>query len=185
MVLPYRIKPGYNGIVIELPNDAIVADIGFGGDPVKDATYYIDFELGETPHRNGEVAAAVPPEKFIQCDVNKQKIPLGDKSCDFVVASHLAEHIEDPNNFCGEMERIGRAGYIETPGLVQELLCNRTIHLWWVTKWRGVLYFIRKPAYFTARTWELQEQFPFIILSYLFRQTCYRWTGKIKRKVIG
>ena len=182
--LPYRIKPGYNGIVIELPSNAIVADIGFGGDPVKDATYYIDIDLGESKHRNGEVAAIVPKEKFIQCDVNKQDIPLGDKSCDFVVASHIAEHVEDPERFCHDLERIGKSGYIETPGLVRELMHNHPFHLWWVTKWKGTLYFIKKPSRFTRSEWELPSRFPFVVLYYLFRNTCYRWEGDIKRRVI-
>lgn len=184
MPLPYRIKPGYNGIVIELPNNAIVADVGFGGDPVKGATYYIDIDLGKSVHRNGEVAATVPIERFVKCDVNKQQIPLGNKSCDFIVASHIAEHVENPDMFCEEMERIGKAGYIETPGAVRELLHNCSYHKWWVTKWRDKLYFVKKPRFFTQRDWEVPSRFPVYILYYLFRNTCYRWDGEIRRVVI-
>jgi SAM-dependent methyltransferase len=182
--LPYRIKPGYNGIVIELPDNAIVADVGFGGDPVKGATYYIDMDLEESIHRNGEVAAAVPREKFIQCDVDKSNIPLPDKCCDFVVASHIAEHIHEPEHLCSEMERIGKAGYIETPGIVVELMSNYPHHLWWVTKVSDKIIFIKKPAFFTDNGWKVPCVFPFNILYHLFRNTCYRWDGEIKRVVI-
>ena len=94
-----RIKPGYAGIVIQLPDNSIIADIGYGIDPVKGATYYIDRDQGESPDRAGECAAYVSPEKFIQADV-ENGIPLPDHSCDFVVASHIIEHLENPVAFC-------------------------------------------------------------------------------------
>lgn len=171
------LKPGYNGIVIELPDDAIVADIGFGHDPVRGATYYIDRDLGETEDRGGRKAALVPREKFIQADVSKG-IPLPDKSCDMVIASHIAEHMDDPIKFCEEMSRVGKAGYIETPGIVQELVNNKPIHKWYVTKFRSRLYFIRKQGVFTNK-WKLPLVLPVVVLLYLFRNTCYHWTDRI------
>ena len=182
--LPYRIKPGYNGIVIELPSDAIVADIGFGGDPVKGATYYVDRDLIESLHRMGEIAAEVPKDRFIQCDVDEQEIPIPAKSCDFVVASHIAEHVRDPEHFCSNLERIGKAGYIETPGLVQELLQNYQIHLWWVAKVGDTIIFIKKPHFALCHEWKIPCVFPISIVYYLFRNTCYHWVGSIHRIVI-
>jgi hypothetical protein len=183
--LPYRIKPGYAGIVVELPQDSVVVDVGFGGDPVKGATWYIDRDLTESIDRNGEIAAEVPKEKFIRCDIDKSDIPLPDKSCDFVVASHIAEHVATPEHLCGEMQRIGKAGYIETPGFVQELLKNYPQHRWYVTKILGNLVFIRKPEIIRNHRWIIPEWPPIVIVAYLFRQTCYRWKDKVKCVVIG
>lgn len=177
------VKPGYAGIVYEVDRNTIIADIGFGHDPVRGATYYIDRDNGESDDRGGRTAEEVPPEKFIQADVTKG-IPLGDKSCDLVIASHIIEHIPDPESFCKEMSRIGKAGYIEAPGIVQEIIQNRSVHLWYVTKFRGVIYLIRKPDWLLI-DYQIPQHFPIKVLSYLFRQTCYHWVGVIRVKVIG
>jgi hypothetical protein len=176
------IKPGYAGITFELPDDTIIADIGFGHDPVRGATYYIDKDTGESAERGGRKAVDVPPEKFISADVS-EGIPLPDKSCDFVVASHIVEHMDDPGFFCSELSRVGKAGYIETPGMMQELRENREVHKWFVTKRGDTLIFIRKRGVFKG-PWLVPAWFPVIILLYLFRQTCFHWKDNIKIKVI-
>jgi hypothetical protein len=177
-----RIKPGYAGIVIQLPDNSIIADIGYGIDPVKGATYYIDRDQGESPDRAGERAAYVTPEKFIQADV-ENGIPLPDHSCDFVVASHIIEHLENPVAFCKELSRIGKAGYIETPGLIQELRHNLEVHKWFVTKYGDTLILIRKGGVLKT-PWLLPLWFPVKVMMYLFRQTCFHWEGTIKTVVI-
>lgn len=174
------IKPGYAGITFELPDNSIIADIGFGHDPVRGATYYIDRDLDESPDRGGRFAAEVPKDLFIAADV-EQGIPLPDKCCDFVVASHIAEHMSDPEYFCKELSRIGKAGYIETPGVFQELREPRVVHNWFVTKYGNNLVFVRKPF---VKEWLVPLWFPVKTLLYLFRQTCYHWTGEIKCVVI-
>ena len=40
-------------------------------------------------------------KKFIQCNV--EKTPFNDKEFDFVIASHILEHVDDPFNFCKEL----------------------------------------------------------------------------------
>lgn len=57
-----------------------------------------------------------------------------DSQFDFVFSSHIAEHIADPANFCKELMRIGKSGYIEVPSPLFDNLVvgNRAAHLWWV-----------------------------------------------------
>jgi len=75
-------------------------------------------------------------KKFIQCNV--EKTPFNDKEFDFVIASHILEHVDDPFNFCKELTRIGKRGYIEVPTpLWDNLVDGPTFvkygHKWWVT----------------------------------------------------
>ena len=70
----------------ELADDAIIADIGSGHNPLPEATYCIN---------RGRPVMVIPKCKLILADVS-DGIPLPDKSCDFVVASHIAEHVDDP-----------------------------------------------------------------------------------------
>jgi hypothetical protein len=178
------IKPGYAGITYELPDDTIIADLGYGHDPVRGATYYIDRDLEVSADRGGRAAATVPPDKFIPADLSRG-IPLPDNSCDFVVASHILEHMGDPVSLCREMERVGKAGYIETPGIVQELCNNKAVHHWFVTKLGGTIYMLRKPKWYQSVEYMVPMYFPVKILLYLFRQTCYHWQGKIDVRVIA
>jgi SAM-dependent methyltransferase len=61
-------------------------------------------------------------------------LPFPDKSFDFIYCSHIAEHIEDIGRFFQEIQRVGKAGYIETPSYLFEQMVGTTTHEWalWV-----------------------------------------------------
>ena len=44
-----------------------------------------------------------------------EKLPFKDKEFDYVILSHVLEHVPEPFNLKKEIERIGKAGYIELP----------------------------------------------------------------------
>ena len=52
-------------------------------------------------------------KKFVQCNVENP--PFDDSTFDFVIASHILEHVIDPIGFCKHLQRIGKRGYIEVP----------------------------------------------------------------------
>jgi uncharacterized protein YbaR (Trm112 family) len=49
-----------------------------------------------------------------------ENLPFRDKAFDFVIASHVLEHSLDPERFIAELQRVARAGYIETPDAFME-----------------------------------------------------------------
>lgn len=67
--------------------------------------------------------------------INEKKLPFKDKEFDFVIASHVIEHIEDFEFFLKELERISTKGYIELPTRLGDNLVfeNKTDHIWWFT----------------------------------------------------
>ena len=69
--------------------------------------------------------------KFIK--INEKKLPFKDKEFDFVIASHVIEHVEDFEFFLKELERISTKGYIELPTRLGDNLVfeNKTDHIWW------------------------------------------------------
>ena len=68
------------------------------------------------------------------------RLPFRDKSFDYVICSHILEHVEDPGAFLREMERVGKGGYIETPSEVKEALAaSRPYHRWLIKEERGAL----------------------------------------------
>ena len=75
-------------------------------------------------------------KEFIQCNVENN--PFQDKEFDFVIASHILEHVDDPFHFCKELTRIGKRGYIEVPTPLWDNLVDgphfvKYGHKWWVT----------------------------------------------------
>lgn len=66
------------------------------------------------------------------CDAHDT--PYEDNQFDFVICSHIAEHMPDMPKFLNEVSRIGKAGYIEVPSPFFENLTfgNMYEHCWWV-----------------------------------------------------
>jgi ubiquinone/menaquinone biosynthesis C-methylase UbiE len=69
-------------------------------------------------------------KKFIR--LPEKKLPFIDKEFDFVVASHVMEHVEDIEFFIKELERVSKKGYIELPTKLEDNLVfeNKKDHLW-------------------------------------------------------
>ena len=70
-------------------------------------------------------------KKFIK--INSKKLPFNDNEFDFVVTSHVIEHVEDFEFFIKEIERISKQGYIELPTRLADNLVfeNLIEHIWW------------------------------------------------------
>ena len=59
-------------------------------------------------------------------------LPFKDKEFDFVIASHVLEHVKNPEIFLRELERVSKEGYIEVPTKLEDNLVfeNKKAHLW-------------------------------------------------------
>ena len=70
-------------------------------------------------------------KEFIK--IKDKTLPFKDKEFDFVIASHVIEHVEDLDFFIKELERISSKGYIELPSRLGDNLVfeNSTDHIWW------------------------------------------------------
>ena len=64
-----------------------------------------------------------------------KKLPFSDKEFDFVIASHVVEHVEDVSYFLNELSRVAKKGYIEVPTILEDNLVfeNKKDHLWQLT----------------------------------------------------
>ena len=69
-------------------------------------------------------------KNFIKLE-NKQ-LPFKDNEFDFVIASHVLEHVKDFKFFINELERVSKKGYIEVPTKLEDNLVfeNKSDHLW-------------------------------------------------------
>ena len=59
-------------------------------------------------------------------------LPFKDNEFDFVIASHVLEHVKDVKLFIKELERVSLGGYIELPTILEDNLVfeNKNDHLW-------------------------------------------------------
>jgi ubiquinone/menaquinone biosynthesis C-methylase UbiE len=71
-----------------------------------------------------------PNKKFTK--LVEKKLPFKDQEFDFVVASHVMEHVDDIEFFISELERVSKKGYIELPTMLEDNLVfeNKKDHLW-------------------------------------------------------
>ena len=67
--------------------------------------------------------------------INEKTLPFKNKEFDFVISSHVIEHVEDFEFFIKEIERISNKGYIELPTRLGDNLVfeNKNDHIWWFT----------------------------------------------------
>ena len=98
----------------------------------------LDIGCGYRAHKNATVIADVQDftklyqnRTFVQ--IKEKKLPFKDKEFDFVIASHVIEHVEDFEFFLKELERISNKGYIELPTRLGDNLVfeNLKDHIWW------------------------------------------------------
>ena len=66
--------------------------------------------------------------------IKDKKLPFADKEFNFVIASHVLEHVENIDFFIKELERVSYGGYIEVPTRLEDNLVdvNEKAHIWWI-----------------------------------------------------
>ena len=107
-----------------LDDDALVLDIGGWGKPFTRADWVLDYMPYATRGLYGQDGDG--PERFsektwvVRDICAREPYPFEDKSIDFVICSHTLEDVRDPIWVCSEINRIGRAGYIEVPSRLEE-----------------------------------------------------------------
>ena len=98
----------------------------------------LDIGCGYRPHKYASVIADTKnftnlykTKKFVK--ISGKNLPFKDKEFDFVIASHVIEHVEDFQFFIKELERITSKGYIELPSRLGDNLVfeNKNDHIWW------------------------------------------------------
>ena len=113
-------KTYIENIISQNPNWKVL-DIGCGYGANKYATTICDI-LDLSDHYKDKT--------FIK--INEKKLPFKDKEFDFIIASHVAEHVEDISYFLNESARVGKKGYIEVPTKLEDNLVfeNKKAHIW-------------------------------------------------------
>ena len=97
-----------------------VLDIGCGYTANKNATVVCDVQ---------DLSSVYKEKDFVKLTSNI--LPFKDKEFDFVIASHVIEHVKDVEIFIKELQRVSSKGYIELPTKLEDNLVfeNKKDHL--------------------------------------------------------
>ena len=126
---------------LDIPKDAAVLEIGGGGDPHPRSTVLVDkFPDADGMRQRGGDHLAIGTRVLIQAD--GALLPFRDHQFDYVIASHVIEHVPSPDIFAfvQEMQRVAPRGYVEAPSIVYERLRQIPEHLWFVHLDSGVIH---------------------------------------------
>ena len=117
---------------------AFVVEIGAGPTPFRYTKLILDKYPFENIERHGDIVNMAP---VIKADA--VKLPLADQSCDLLFASHVLEHIGQPELFLQEGKRCSKWIYLEFPTRVRELIYAWSFHRWLIEVEGQTLVFYR------------------------------------------
>ena len=107
--------------LLSTKKDWKILDIGFGYSANNYATTICDVQDLSNFYKN---------KNFVILKNND--LPFDDNLFDFVISSHVMEHVKDLTYFIKEIERVSNRGYIELPTKLEDNLVfeNKKDHLW-------------------------------------------------------
>jgi ubiquinone/menaquinone biosynthesis C-methylase UbiE len=118
--------------ICSIPSGAKVLEIGPGSTPFAAATHYLELNITteeERVRQRGDVVSAPEfggkPVSYYDGD----RFPFADDAFDYVIASHVIEHVQSPELFMQEIFRVGHGrGYLEFPQITYEYMFDFDVH---------------------------------------------------------
>ncbi len=124
-----------------------VLEIGPGGTPYHRADILLEKRFSvpdEAVCQRGNTPELKTDKKIVF--YNGTVFPFQDKEFDYVICSHVLEHVQDVELFVNELFRIAPKGYIEFPTIYYEYLYNFPVHLNLLKMTEDTLYYLPKSA---------------------------------------
>lgn len=117
------------------PKDKVL-EIGPGGTPHPRSNTFLELKFNTDQEKIAQRGNVVQEPHLGNRPVHYYdggKFPFGDAQFDYVICSHVIEHVADPAGFLDEVFRVGRGrGYLEYPLITYEYLYNFAVHLHFV-----------------------------------------------------
>ena len=127
-----------------------VLDVGPGAFPHPRADVLLDKKFSDNFEEKAQRGYADPPKtekRIVYYDGGK--FPFMDNEFDYVICSHVLEHIEkqDLDLFLLELQRVAKRGYIEFPTILYELINYPDVHVWFMNYRENTIYFLDKAKF--------------------------------------
>lgn len=113
---------------LRIPDAARVLEVGPGGTPHPRANVLLErrFDEHEAAAQRGHTPPLASDQQIVFYDGGR--FPFDDYAFDYVICSHVLEHVENVPAFVAEFTRVARRGYIEFPTVLYEYLYNFRVH---------------------------------------------------------
>ncbi len=165
--------------------DDFVLEIGSGHNPKTRSDILCDKFINDDLQRGGSIVADRP---LVEAD--GQYLPFADASFDYVICSHILEHVENPELLIRELTRVASGGYIETPSEIAERLYGWPYHNWMVNLVNNRLVIQKKAVksqfgqLFHALAAHDKNFARFHVTHHKLFLVQYEWRGKIDYEII-
>lgn len=115
-------NPDYKKIVLGLPKDAFVVDVGGASTPLGRANKVVDIQPmnPKIPVKKWGGPRLHTAKDWIVMDICSDPLPFSDKEVDFLWCARMLEDIRDPIFACKEISRVAKSGFIELPSRARE-----------------------------------------------------------------
>jgi SAM-dependent methyltransferase len=127
-----------------------VLEIGPGTSPHPRSNVLLEkrfLDEGEHVRQCGGKPAANADNRTVYYDGGQ--FPFSDGEFDYIICSHVIEHVDDVEMFCSEMFRVARAGYLEFPLIYYEYVFDIPEHVNVLIKSENDLVYLKKTAIFS------------------------------------
>jgi methyltransferase family protein len=106
-----------------------VLEVGPGATPHLRSQVFLEkrFEGAEAVRQRGGLPAIKLNRPLIYYDGGR--FPFRDREFEYVICSHVLEHVDDVGTFVGELMRVAARGYVEFPTIYYEYLYNFGEHV--------------------------------------------------------
>jgi SAM-dependent methyltransferase len=130
---------------INISDGSRVLEIGPGANPYPRSDVYLElmFEDSEVAFSQSGYQSPIQSDKTIF--YNGTTFPFEDNSFDYIICSHVLEHVDNVKQFINEINRVGKGkGYIEYPTIYYDYLFNIPEHLNLLDYKDGIIYYAKK-----------------------------------------
>jgi SAM-dependent methyltransferase len=115
--------------IVSIESTDKVLEIGPGATPYFRSNVFLEREYESEEiliAQSGRVGVLHTDKPIFTYDGGR--FPFQDNEFDYVICSHVLEHVENADTFLGEVQRVGRKGYLEFPTLYYEFIYNIPEH---------------------------------------------------------
>lgn len=140
-------------------NDKVL-EVGPGATPFDRADIFLELKYKDDQERiaqSGRVGILKTGKPIIYYDGGK--FPFKDHEFDYIICSHVLEHVSDVTFFLAEIQRVSKKGYLEFPTIYYDYLYNFPEHKNFLFYKNGVINWMTKEESGLSKYAKIQEFF--------------------------